>query len=119
MDANQDALIKAFPELLTGAVQSIPAGDGGNVELSETVTVTLPKLGENEVMIMDSAVFKQFGNLTEVQHMAIRDYDAAVAAYHAQSAIPPDGNMESVKKRLAAAQSTLFMAFPNVRFVQE
>ena len=119
MDENQDALIKAFPELLTGAVQAIPAGDGGNVELLETVTVTLPKLGENEVMIMDSAVFKQFENLTEVQYTAIRDYDAAVAAYHAQSATPPEGTMEAIKKRLASAQSTLFKSFPNVRFVQE
>lgn len=118
MEARQSALIEAFPELLTGAAQAVPAGDGGNVEVSETITVTLPKLGDNEVMIMDTAVFKQFENLTEAQRTAIRDYDAAVAAYHAHSAMPPAGDMDAVKQNLALAQSTLFKAFPNFNFVQ-
>lgn len=119
MEESQRALIQAFPELLTGHVQAMPSGDSGNVEFSETITVALPRLGENEVMIIDTGIFKQLGNLTDTQNMAIRDYEAVVAAYQKQSTIPAPGELDAAKKRLAVEQVNLFKVFPAIHFVQE
>lgn len=117
--ASQQALTAAFPELLTGQTKAMPGGGGNAAGRLETITLTMPKLGPDEVLIIDTGVFKQLGSLTEIQTLAIRGYEAAVAAYQKLPPMPPAEEFDAAQQRLTATQKTLFQAFPNVQVVQE
>lgn len=117
--ASQQALTATFPELLTGQTQAMPGGGGNAAGRSETITLTMPKLDPDEVLIIDTGVFKQLGSLTEGQTLAISGYEAAVAAYQKLPPISPAEAFAAAQQRLTATQQTLFQAFPNVQFVQQ
>jgi hypothetical protein len=113
MIASQNAVLQKMPDIL-----SVPAQDMAVVnnppESSETITMTMPPIGENEILIIDTSVFKQLGELNETQKTAIANYDAAVGAYQNALGAPSDV-VHAAQGELTVAQKKLFQAFPNVR----
>jgi hypothetical protein len=117
MASSQQALLAAFPELKHG-MPSAPSTKGQNTGTTETLTLTLPKLGEGEILILDTGLFKQLGSLTDNQKQALLDYEATAADYEKlMGGTPTQDEVQSVQERLATTQSALLGAFPNVRVI--
>jgi hypothetical protein len=120
METSQQAVLAAFPELLTGSPATTAAPGTSGMEIpAETITLTMPPLSENEVLIIDTAVFRQLGNLSDAQSNALISYDAAAHAYQKAAANPAASNADALLENLTKAQHNLFAAFPNVKVINQ
>ena len=106
------SLIQAFPEI-THAGQQTTEGT------PETLILTLPRLKDGEVMMIDTAIFKQ-GNqpLTSEQSEAIDNYNEAKSNY-SNSLKNPESDTEALKTVLSTKQEEMFNTFPNMKIVYE
>lgn len=122
------AMFKSFPELLTGEMPVQPVVTEARkpvTRLQETAELTLviPKLGEDEVLLIDTAVFEQGMRLDGAKKAAIQHYNKAKREYESFTANPPEGSgnadLEAKKTSVRQAQAELMKAFPEVKLVEQ
>lgn len=114
MMASQRAVLQAIPDLLSAPPQDVAVANVPE-ESADIITMTMPKVGENEILIIDTSIFKQLGSLNDTQKAAIANYDGAVVAYQETAGHAPPDAVREAQGKLTTAQKALFKAFPNVR----
>ncbi len=126
METASSALLSAFSEILAKNVDpSVRPGIVPNEQESvrEKMTLTIPRLADNEILLIDTGFLEQNGDLSEIQSTAIIRYNAAKLNYQSFAA-DPDATAERIdpsrlETALKEAQSGLLKAFPDLKVVTQ
>ncbi len=129
MESAHAEMLSAFPGLANGGTIEIKSRPTQSSAPSKPVlqrtelTLVVPKLGANEVFVIDAAVLNQLGAANKNQESAIKIYDAAAKDYERFVADPAgvakEKDPEQIRNNLSNAQKTLLMAFPNLELIEQ
>lgn len=127
LEAGRAALLTAFPELAGGGKAAAqgkwtPPPENGPAAGAGTIVLKVPKTGENEVFLIDTAILQKGKKLSDAQTEAIRAYDGVRADYEKLAADPMGADaaaVEAIQEALAEAQAAILKAFPNLKLVPE
>jgi len=112
------SLVNAFKNL---------AGNTGTKGTGKTspqdIIYKVPKLEENQQLIIDTGVFDEIGKLSKAQSEAIQQYNTVKKEYEQYAAAPDAGGdqakSEALISKLNTAQGKLLSEFPQLKIVQE
>lgn len=116
--ASRAALLQEFPELLAPKTVATREESPAETITQTEIVITIPKLGENEVLFIDTSILNQAGEITDAQKAAMNRYDDAKSAY--QTTVNGTGaDRDALAADLKKAQNDLFKAFPTLKIVEQ